>query len=273
MKKEKKVEREKTNHGFITANKVFRDSLNDGSDGPEMVWIEEGQFRMGKGRDDEHEVSVERFAMGRYPVTFAEYDKFAEATGREKPDDEGWGRGNRPVINVSWYDAVAYTEWLCTQTGQQYRLPTEVEWEYAARAGTETDYWWGDDIGQNRANCRESGSQWSGKQTSPVGSFEPNPFGLYDTAGNVWEWTFSEYEDRGKEPRLFITNDLDSNLCMFVLRGGSWFNDAWGARAAYRNGRPPTVRYRNVGFRFARLPLTGFGSFTLGGSVFWVLGF
>jgi hypothetical protein len=91
------------------------------------------------------------FAMGRYEVTFAEYDKFAQATGREKPSDEGWGRGNRPVINVSWHEATAYAKWLSQQTGQQYRLPTEAEWEYAARAGKTTKYWWGNQIGSNKA--------------------------------------------------------------------------------------------------------------------------
>jgi formylglycine-generating enzyme required for sulfatase activity len=246
----------------VQPGKIFRDRLKDGSEGPEMVWIPAGRFRMGDiqgtGDDNEqpvHEVSVEGFAMGRYPVTFAEYDKFAEATGREKPSDSGWGRGNRPVINVSWYDAVAYTEWLCVQTGQQYRLPTEAEWEYAARAGTETDYWWGNEIGKNRANCYDSGSQWSGKQTSPVGSFEANQFGLYDTVGNVWEWTASEYEDkyRGKEQQI-IENTSKSNDCHFVLRGGSWTNGARRTRTANRGRRQPTERNGYDGFRLARIP-------------------
>jgi formylglycine-generating enzyme required for sulfatase activity len=255
LKKEKKVERDDSGEG-----KVFRDRLKDGGDGPEMVWIPAGRFRMGDiqgtGSDDEqpvHEVSVERFAMGRYPVTFAEYDQFAQATDREKPDDRGWGRGNRPVINVSWYDAVAYTEWLCEQTGQQYRLPTEAEWEYAARAGTETDYWWGNDIGKNRANCNGSGSQWSGKQTSPVGSFEPNPFGLYDTAGNVWEWIASEYENkyRGKELRCIEKSPSES--IRLSLRGGSWGCDVARMRSAFRFDRSPTTRDDDVGLRVARL--------------------
>ncbi|MEN8221031.1 MAG: SUMF1/EgtB/PvdO family nonheme iron enzyme [Pseudomonadota bacterium] len=140
---------------YVTANKkVFRDRLKDGSLGPEMVWIPAGTFRMGDiqggGHDNEkpvHQVSVSRFAIGKYEVTFAEYDKFAQATGRKKPNDRGWGRGNRPVINVSWHDATAYAEWLSQQTGQKYRLPTEAEWEYAARAGTTTKYWWGNQMG------------------------------------------------------------------------------------------------------------------------------
>jgi len=240
---------------------IFQDTLKDGSKGPEMIWIPAGRFRMGDirgtGRDDEkpvHEVSVKRFAIGRYQITFAEYDKFAEVTNRKKPKDKGWGRDNRPVINVSWEDAVAYTEWLSKQTGQSYRLPTEAEWEYAARAGTKTNYWWGNDMGKNRANCDGSGSQWSGKKTAPVGSFEPNPFGLYDTVGNVWEWTGSEYESKysGKE-QVCLSKEDSNDSGLFVLRGGSWGVNAGGARSASRNWDSRTYRDRDCGFRLARI--------------------
>lgn len=220
---------------------VFQDTLKDGGKCPEMVWIPAGNFQMGDiqgtGSDDEnpvHEVSVKRFAIGRYQITFAEYDQFAEATDKEKPYDEGWERDNRPVINVSWKDVVAYTEWLSEQTGQSYRLPTEAEWEYAARAGTETDYWWGNEIGKNRANCDSSGSQWSNKSTSPVGSFEPNQFGLYDTVGNVWEWTGSKYEKeyQGAELRYLDKDDGGRR----VVRGGSWGDGPTWVRVSYRYG-------------------------------------
>jgi len=284
LKQEKKVEREKEK---TTAGEVFRDRFKDGSEGPEMVWIPAGRFRMGDiqgtgGNNEQpvHEVSVERFAVGRYPVTVGEFLRFFEATGyqteAEKGDgvyvrkdgkwqqvkDANWRKpyfpqeDNQPVVCVSWNDAVVYVKWLSEQTGKEYRLPTEAEWEYAARAGTETDYWWGNEIGKNRANCDGSGSQWSDKQTSPVGSFEQNPFGLYDTAGNVREWTASEYEDkyRGKEQNCFIKNNSKSNTCHFVLRGGSWYGDARRMRAAFRDGRQPTVRYWGGGFRLARLP-------------------
>ena len=140
-----------------------------------MVVLPAGEFLMGSskneagaGKDEtpRHRVRIDQpFAMGRHPVTFREYDRYCEATGRNKPDDLGWGRLNRPVINVSWQEAADYAAWLSQQTGKVYRLPSEAEWEYAARAGTETAYWWGDDIGVNRANCRDSGSQWSGKRT------------------------------------------------------------------------------------------------------------
>ncbi len=198
-----------------------------------------------------HKVAIKRLAMGRYPVTFAEYDRFAEATDRKKPNDNGWGRDNRPVIYVSWTDAVDYAEWLTNQTGHQYRLPTEAEWEYAARAGTETDYWWGNDIGKNRCVCRDSGSQWSGKQTAPVGSFEPNPFGLYDTVGNVWEWTCSEYEEKynGKEQQC-AEKKAGSRL---ALRGGSWGSRPRYVRAATRYDSSDDNRDDFVGFRLASL--------------------
>jgi formylglycine-generating enzyme required for sulfatase activity/DNA anti-recombination protein RmuC len=238
---------------------VFQDRLKDGTLGPKMLVIPAGKFRMGDiqggGESNEqpvHEVSIKSFAMGRYEVTFAEYDKFAEATGRTKPSDKGWGRGNRPVINVSWHDATAYAKWLTEQTGHQYRLPTEAEWEYAARAGTETKYWWGNDIGKNRAACDGCGAKWgwdAKRMTAPVGSFKPNPFGLYDTAGNVWEWTCSEYEGRytGKEQRCA------KSAGRFAVRGASWFIEAWRARSANRYRGTPTNRNGNYGVRLVRM--------------------
>jgi formylglycine-generating enzyme required for sulfatase activity len=245
----------------FVAGKVFHDRLQDGSNGPKMVWIAGGRFKMGDiqggGSSNEqpvHEVSVGRFAMGCYEVTFAEYDKFAEATGRNKPPDSGWGRGNRPVIYVSWYDATAYAEWLSEQTGQKYRLPTEAEWEYAARAGTTTKYWWGNKIGSNKANCWKFFCGDSFKYTAPVGSFAPNAFGLYDTVGNVWEWTCSEYEDKysGKEQRC-LSKNIANNKSHFVLRGGAWDIGARWTRSASRDWRQPAVRGRLDGFRLARL--------------------
>ncbi len=241
-------------HQQIKPSDIFRDRLKDNSEGPEMVLIPVGTFRMGditgNGRDNEqpvHEVSVESFHMGIFPVTFAEYDLFCEATNREKPDDECWGRDNRPVINVSWHDAVAYTEWLTQQTNQTYRLPTEAEWEYAARAGTETDYWWGNDIDEAKANYNEN----LGK-TSPVGNYDHNPFGLYDMLGNVREWTCSEYEDKynGKE-KVIISNKIDKNR---VLRGGSWNAVQTYLRIAYRGNGTLDYRSYNRSFRVVRAP-------------------
>jgi formylglycine-generating enzyme required for sulfatase activity len=238
---------------------VFSDSfLKDDGEGPQMVWIPSGTFKMGDiqkaGFSNElpiHEIFMNRFAIGRSEVTFAEYDRFVEDTGREKPDDEDWGRGNIPVINVSWHDATAYAEWLSQQTGETYRLPTESEWEYAARAGTKTQYWWGNKIGQKRAICDGCGSDLDDKQTALVNSFPANPFGLHDTVGNVWEWTCSEYKDQytGEEQACNNNKDNDS----YAIRGGSWFTIPKGVRSAYRFKRHPSERYNEIGFRLVRM--------------------
>ena len=137
----------------------------------------------------QHGVNIEyNFALGQFPVTFADYDLYAKAEEKDLANDRGWGRKNRPVINVSWEDAQGYCRWLSAQTRREYRLPYEAEWEYAARAGTTTKYWWGDKSGKNLANFDGSGSKWSNEQTSPVNAFKRNPFGLYDVHGNIWEW-------------------------------------------------------------------------------------
>jgi len=155
-----------------------------------MVVIPAGSFQMGSSDNEEeqpvHKVTIATpFAMGKYPVMFDEYDAFALATKGKLPSDRGlifsFGRGRRPVINVTWQDASAYAQWLSEETGKSYRLPIEAEWEYAARGGTTTRYWWGDDFDEQYANCN---APFTGK-TSPVGSFPANPFGLSDTAGNV----------------------------------------------------------------------------------------
>ncbi len=253
---------------------VFQDTLTDGSAGPEMVVMPAGSFRMGdiQGGGDSneqpvHSVSVESFAMGRYEVTFAEYDHFAEATGREKPSDSGWGRGNRPVINVSWDDATDYAAWLSQQTGHQYRLPTEAEWEYAARAGTETARYWGNnpDDACAYANVHDNtskevnGFSWTHHdctdgyaKTAPVGHFQPNAFGLFDVLGNVWEWTCSEYESsyQGAEQRCVSTDDSGSPR---ARRGGTWLYEPWYVRTAYRDGNSHGYRSGLVGLRLARL--------------------
>lgn len=234
-------------------NKFFRDRLSDGSDGPKMVWIQTGEFKMGDedGADNEkptRQIQIEKFAAGRYEVTFEEYDRFANATGRKLPKDKGWGRRQRPVIHVSWTDANAYAEWLSEQTGKTYRLPTEAQWEYMARAGTQTRYWWGDQIGNNRAVCDCEGGSWDDK-TAPVGSLSANPFGLYDTAGNVWEWTCSQYTAHytGEEQRCAETGNR-------AVRGGSSFNTKNAVRSAVRQGFSPDEHKEQVGFRVIREP-------------------
>ena len=227
---------------------------------PEMVVIPGGRFRMGcvsglDCQDDEkpvHQVRVASFALSKYEVTFEEYDRFTDATGRRRADDEGWGRGRRPVTNVSWEDAVAYTEWLSDQTGETYSLLTEAEWEYAARAGSGTAYSWGDEIGRNRANCDGCGSQWDDEKTAPVGSFSPNAFGLYDMHGNLWEWVQDCWNDSYQGAPTDGSAWTSGNCERRVLRGGSWFDLPENLRAASRRGSTTGVRYYYYGFRVAR---------------------
>jgi formylglycine-generating enzyme required for sulfatase activity len=182
-------EQQATTPPDTSSTSVFRNRLKSGREGPEMVLIPAGSFKMGDVQaGDKYEVPVhtvkiqKTFAIGRYEVTFEEYDQFAKAANRQLHRDQGWGRGRRPVIYVSWQDAVEYTKWLSAQTGKRYRLSTEAEWEYAARGGKETAYWWGKELVQGMANCDGCGSQWDNKQTAPIGSFKSNSFGLYDTA-------------------------------------------------------------------------------------------
>jgi formylglycine-generating enzyme required for sulfatase activity len=242
---------------------VFRDTLKDGSQGPEMVVIPSGTFKMGniqgKGRDDNekpvHTVSIAKpFVIGRYETTFEDYDRFAWATSRPIPNDEGWGRGRQPAINVSWNDAVEYAMWLSEQTGKRYRLPTEAEWEYAARAGTETEYWWGTKMRSGMANCRGGDSRWGEKQTSPVGSFQPNPFSLYDTAGNVWEWVEDCWHENYKGAPTDGSAWLEANVGDYgerVMRDGSWSNTPEFLRASFRSGVNAGYRSVSIGFRLA----------------------
>ena len=244
---------------------VFRDALKDGGQGPAMVVLPTGSFRMGspvgeEGRErDEGPVRTvtisRRIAMGRYEVTFAEYDRFADAhSRRSRPNDRGWGRGSRPVIRVNQADAKAYTAWLSAQTGKTYRLPSESEWEYAARAGTRTRYSWGNEIGDNRANCRGCGSEWDGEQTAPVGRFAANAFGLFDMHGNVREWVedcwHKSYKGAPTDGSAW-TSDCDSGA-RAVVRGGSWLNASRGLRCAFRGWHSRSYRYSALGFRLVQ---------------------
>ena len=221
---------------------------------PEMVVIPAGSFRMGEsGFPDSrpvHSVRIASFEMSKYEVTFEEYDAFTDATGRKQADDAGWGRGRRPVINVSWRDAVAYTQWLSSQTGEHYRLPSEAEWEYAARAGSTTKYSWGNDIGHNRANCGSCGSQWDGRQTAPVGSFGANSWGLHDMHGNVWEWVQDCWKNNYRGAPTDGSAWMFGDCSRHVLRGGSWIDSPWTLRSAGRDSY--SIYYGSVGFRVAR---------------------
>ncbi len=240
---------------------VFRHPLKIGGYGPEMVTIPSGRLQMGSNHNSDeqiHWVSIKTFAMSRYEITFDEYDAFAKATGKTKPSDGGWGRGNRPVINVSWHDAVAYTKWLSEQTGQEYRLPSEAEWEYAARGGTETKYWWGNEASHEYANygtddccdgLAKGKDRW--KYTAPVGSFDQNPFGLYDTVGNLWEYCADNWHKNYEGAPTDGTVWKGGNKSYRVLRGGSWFDYPVDCRTAVRNWDTSDNRNQIIGFRVA----------------------
>jgi formylglycine-generating enzyme required for sulfatase activity len=282
-------------HERFEPGNVFRDRLQDGSLGPKMVVIPAGRFRMGDiqggGDDNEkpvHRVSIKQFAMGKYEVTNTEFVRFLNSIKRRGSEKQPWfetkaedsdshiigsvahfqvenGYGNHPVIEVSWYGAVAYAEWLSQQTGKEYRLPTEAEWEYAARAKTTTSRYWGnnpDDACRyanvhDKTSKEENGFGWTHHncmdgyaKTAPIGSFKSNDFDLFDMLGNVWEWTCSEYENEysGKEKRCTSKNHARPP----VVRGGSWDDGPGDVRAAYRYWNSRGNRVNDVGFRLAR---------------------
>ena len=249
---------------------IFRDRLRSGGEGPEMVVIPAGQFRMGcvSGIDcinDEkpvREVVIARpFAMSKYEVTFDDYDRY---TYLNKANDEGWGRGRRPVINVSWEDAMEYAAWLSTETGKRYRLPTEAEWEYAARAGSISKYHFGNNKAQlcqyaNHADTstdldlrNKACSDGVSNRTAEVGQFQPNEFGLYDMHGNVWEWV----QDCGNENYVGAPTDSSAwtsgDCSQRGFRGGSWATVPWNLRTAYRGGGSHTFRHYSWGFRLVQ---------------------
>jgi formylglycine-generating enzyme required for sulfatase activity len=234
-------------------------------DCPEMIIVPAGGFMMGspvneKGRSTnegpQHLVTIARpFAVSKFLVTFADWDACASVGGCPQEGrawDSGWGRRTQPIINVNWDDAQVYVAWLSKMTGKKYRLLSEAEWEYAARAGTTTAFYWGEEIGKGNANCYNCGSKWSQLRTSPVGSFEPNPFRLFDMAGNVWQWVQDCYnEDYNGAPidgSPWETGDCE----MRVVRGGSWGYFPVDPRSAYRYGDHKVDRNYNTGFRVGR---------------------
>ncbi len=273
-----------------TPGSVFRDC----DQCPEMVVIPAGRFQMGdvSGADDErpvHGVTISKpFAVSKYEVTKGEFAHFVEATGYDTgntcwiwdDEEQGWekrsGFGWRnpgyaqtdrhPVVCVSWEDAKKYVEWVSRETGQAYRLLSEAEWEYVARAGTTTRWYWGEsETGQCRyANgadlqAKKHHSKWTVAecddgyyQTAPVGSFQANAFGVFDTAGNVWEWVEdcwnANYEGASEDGRAWTSGDCSQR----VVRGGSWINYPVIVRPAYRYWDNPGNRINRFGFRIAR---------------------
>jgi formylglycine-generating enzyme required for sulfatase activity len=282
--------------------KTFQDPLKVGGFGPKMVWIPADSFRMGEttalkeGSDSDekpvHRVSIGKFAIGKFEVTVGEFRKFVNVesyqTDAEKKGscwtykNNSWAyhkslnwrnpnfyqSDNHPVVCVNWNDVTAYTKWLSNQTGYTYRIPTEAEWEYAARAGTKMARYWGNnpDKACNYANVadkktKEKFDVWTIHNcrdgyvyTAPVGSFQANKFSLFDMLGNVWEWTCSKYENKykGKEKRCLNKNNMTS-VSRLSLRGGSWNDDAGRVRSANRDYERPSARGDNLGFRVVRI--------------------
>jgi formylglycine-generating enzyme required for sulfatase activity len=225
-----------------------------------MVALGTGDFLMGSNLGDESPVRkvtiTRRFAVSKFEVTFAEWNACVADGSCVGPNDGGWGHGTRPVINVSWDDiAKGYLPWLGRKTGQRYRLLTEAEWEYAARAGSQTEFSWGGQIEVNKANCGNCGSRWDKKETAPVGSFAPNRFGLYDMQGNVAEWTEDCYDGGYPSYRRAPTDGSAQTTygCIVrVFRGGSWASEPLDLRSAHRRAQVPSSRLPTIGFRVAR---------------------
>ena len=251
--------------------KELEERINQAEVIPAMVRIRSGELKV-KGGGGTRKISVNGYWIGKYEVTFDEFDRFVAETNRRKPDDEGWGRERRPVINVSWEEANEYAEWLSDKLGERYRLPTAAEWEYAARAGSRTEYPWGKRVGKNRANCKGCGSRWDRRETAPVGSFPGNALGLHDVVGNVYEWTCSTLStgsesrkcaaykkvketlapDAGKDTatsKLFdwVEKKVNSRVC----RGGSW-NHRSRKLLTMETKQEQRHSSRTIGFRLVR---------------------
>ena len=224
---------------------------------PEMVYLPGGAVEIGSlahvVSQPVHEVTIAPFFMGKYEVTYSEFDIFTTATGREARNDLGWGRGNRPVVDISWHDANEYAVWLSEITGDVYRLPSEAEWEYAARAGKRIPrYSWGNDVGSNEANCGDCGSKDGGKSTSAVGSFSSNDFGIYDMHGNVWEIVRNCYSHSYFEADLNIDAGSQDDCKNVVVRGGSWETSSDEIAFWFRGSYLKDSVSSDVGFRLVR---------------------
>ena len=246
----------------IRAVSTARTAFADCKDCPEMVPIPAGEFTMGspgsesfRGLEQQHRVTVPSFALGKYEVTFAQWDACVADGGCDgpAPDDQGWGKGTRPVVDVTWDEAKAYADWLSKKTGTHYRLTSEVEWEYAARAGTTTAYSFGATITTEQANFNGGSAGVNRQQTLPVGSFPANAFGLHDMHGNVWEWLEDCWHDGyADDAPANGAPYLSAECAEHVMRGGSWVDDPPELRAAARAGSSRDVQSWSGGFRVAR---------------------
>ena len=225
---------------------------------PVMLALPAGNFTMGASRGDRsekpaHKVSINKpFAIGKYEVTVAQWNECHTAGACSYKPDFNDPQDNSPIRDISWSDAQEYTKWLSTVTQKPYRLPTEAEWEYAARGGTDTTYWWGNEVGASQADCKNCGGKWNNKSPAAVDAFPANPFGLHGTSGGVWEWVadcwHKTYKGAPKDGTAWSRNDCREN----VIRGGAWRNDANYIHSASRFKYDTHVRYLLNGFRIAR---------------------
>ena len=219
---------------------------------PETIPLRGGSFAMGSNEDISerpvHQVTIKPFAIGKFPVSVQEWNACATA---KACGFVSTGRDEAPITNVSWSDARQYVAWLAETTGKPYRLPTEAEWEYAARAGTQTKYWWGDQFQADAANCKNCAAN---EQPVKVGSLKPNPFGLYDMGGSVDQWVedcwHKTYQGAPADGSAWVEGQCPSH----VLRSGSWKNDGRYVRPSNRDSYDTNVRYPTHGFRVALSP-------------------
>jgi len=219
--------------------RTIQPHLKNAAPAPELLLLDGGCASSAPG--GQAAPCIRNLAVSRNAISFDEFDAFARATDRALPADNGWGRGRRPVINVSFADAGAYAAWLRDQTGLPIRLPTEAEWVFAAGAAG-ARYPWGDAApnADDLANCRSCGSPWDGSRTAPVGAFAPNPRGLFDMAGNVWQWTCSDGTPEAACPATAERR---------IAKGGSWFNRKEDLAIAARQLLPAASRLPTVGIR------------------------
>ena len=240
----------------VKSQKIFRDCQIC----PELITIRTGKFTMGSNKGSKsqypaHSVNIDNpFAIGRFEVTFKEWNYCVKKGAcKHRPDDHKWGQIKRPVINITWSQANVYLKWLSKYTKQNYRLPSEAEWEYVNRAGSITRFWWGENVGSNNANCKDCKSIWSGKRTAPVGSFKANSFGVFDTTGNVFEWVQDCWQKDHTLAHLDGRPRLAREQCSFrVIRGGSFYYFSKVGQSAYRAKNPPNIKSYWLGFRVLR---------------------
>ena len=244
---------------FVDKADPFADKLKVGGRGPLMIQVPDGSFAMGGAtgivsadESPRHEVQISSFMVSVNEITFAEYDRFAKSTGRKLPGSSGWDRKTHPVSNVSWDNALAYVRWLSKQTGMRYRLLSEAEWEYAARGGTTASYWWGLSAGAGNAHCFDCKSDFSTSKPAKVGTYQPNSFGLFDTAGNMFEWVHDCYHRSYKDAPTDGSVWEGGDCKVRIVRGGAYRSPASSMRVENRDKFPSGRGQYNVGIRVAR---------------------